>query len=594
MNREDRRKIEYKKIWKMVKPSVKSAWRVIPFIILFGALEALLTIAEPYIFGSVVDSIIASVDAEATVSQALQSLSPWLIGWSVVLVFGTIFAALHMYMTWRSGNLQLMNLLSRWLDKIYALDLRRFETSRSGELLKRIDKAWDGFWRVHEFFLMKFLRSIFIFSSAIILGSMIDWRFTLIALAPVPLIIIIGLYNLRTAETVQDEINEKWESITGFIGDTIANIATVKSFVEEAKRVHKVTRKYRQAFVQQMRINTRWSSAYASYGGLYTAGRFLLFVFGTVFIVQGSVTVGVLIMFLGFLHQIYWSVQTIVNELPYLLEAFSRLSRVGKLFYEIPDVQDQPGAKALRKFKGEVVFDHVSFSYQDGKKVLQDVSFVVPDGQTFALVGESGAGKSTLAKTMLRFHDPQKGSIFIDGKDICDVTLSSLRKNVGLVMQENMLFHETVMQNIKLAKPGASKKEIIKAAKRAQAHDFIKKLPKGYDTVVGERGVKLSGGEKQRIAIARVFLEDPPILVLDEATSALDSKTEHKLQEALHEVMKNRTTIVIAHRLSTVMAADKILVIDKGKIVDSGTHQELIGRDSLYRDYWEIQACNYV
>lgn len=195
---------------------------------------------------------------------------------------------------------------------------------------------------------------------------------------------------------------------------------------------------------------------------------------------------------------------------------------------------------------------------------------------------------------MLRFEDPKSGSVLIDDRNLQELTLNSLRKNVGFVMQENLLFHDTIFNNIKLAKPGASEKKIIEAAKRAQAHNFISKLPDGYKSMVGERGVKLSGGEKQRIALARVFLEDPPILVLDEATSALDSKTEHQLQQALEEVMKNRTTIVIAHRLSTVMAADNILVMDKGKIVDQGTHEELIKRGGLYKNYWEIQAGGYV
>ncbi len=594
MNQEERRNIEYKKIWQMVKPSVRKAWFVLPSIFIFAILEAGFSVSEPYIFGAIVDVVVRASTNGFSVSQTFTEISPYFIAWGGILVFGTLFGASHVYATWASGNLQMKDLLHRWLQKIFALDIKRFEVFRSGELLKRIDKAQDGHWRVHESIVMKYLRAVLLFCSAATIGFIADWRLTLISLFPVMIIIGIGIYNLKKSEPIQDKINAKWEGISGYIGDTLANITDVKSYVKERERIRSVDRQFQEAYNEQRRINKRWAIAYAGYGGMFTFGRLLIFIAGTLFIIQGTVTLGVLIMFLGFINVMFGSVLTVVDGLPYLLEAFSRLNRISQLFYEVPDIEDRKAAKALQRVKGEVVFDGVHFSYKDGKQVLKDISFTIPDGKTFALIGESGAGKSTLAKMMLRFHDPQKGSILIDGQDIRDLTLGSLRKNVGLVMQENVLFHETILQNIKLAKPSASQKEIENAAKRAQAHNFIKNLPNGYQTVVGERGVKLSGGEKQRIAIARVFLEDPPILVLDEATSALDSKTERDLQAALREVMKNRTTIVIAHRLSTVMAADTILVMDKGRIVDQGTHQDLIKRDSLYRDYWEIQACNYV
>ena len=578
----------------MLKPSVYRARWYIPVIVFFVLAESILSIFEPYIFGSVVDSIISLTDQHASITTALNSLSTLLFSWLIIFVFITIFGALQLYYSWKSSNLQIMNFLQRVTEKIFQLDIRRFETSQAGTILKKINKAWDGYWRLHDFFMLKLMRSVFLFISATIIGFIVDWRLALVSFLPIPFIIGIGLFNLRRSETVQDKIDSKWESINGYIGDSIANIAAIKTFVKEKVRVLNITRIYRSAFKDQMRVNRSWSLAYAGYDGIYTAGRLLIFLVGAILIIDGSMTVGTLVMFLGFLNFMFHSVHLIVDQLPYLSEAFSRMNRLADLWYEVPEIQDRDGAKKADKIKGDVEFKNVEFSYNDGKRVLRDVSFTIEVGKTFALIGESGAGKSTLAKMMLRFHDPQSGQILIDHKDIRDIKLASLRKNVGFVMQENMLFHETILNNIKLAKPGATQKEIETAAKRAQAHDFIMKLPKGYNTVVGERGVKLSGGEKQRIAIARVFLEDPPILVLDEATSALDSKTEHDLQEALREVMKNRTTLVIAHRLSTVMSADQILVMDKGKIVDAGTHSELIVRDSLYRDYWQIQACNYV
>jgi len=288
-------------------------------------------------------------------------------------------------------------------------------------------------------------------------------------------------------------------------------------------------------------------------------------------------------------------VQNVVNQLSNISLQLVRMNRAAQLYFEEPAVKDLDRTRRLKQVRGAVVFDDVSFAYSNGEAVLRDVTFEVPAGKTVALVGESGAGKSTLAQMMTRFHDPIEGAVKIDGVDIREMKLEFLRKHVGFVMQDNMLFHDSILDNIRFAKPGASKDAVIRAARKAQAHDFIKTLKGGYDTIVGERGVKLSGGQKQRIALARVFLADPPVLVLDEATSALDSKTEHALQAALEGVMKDRTTIVIAHRLSTVMGADEILVMDKGRVVDRGTHAQLIRRkDGLYKEYWKIQAGGYM
>jgi ATP-binding cassette subfamily B protein len=254
-----------------------------------------------------------------------------------------------------------------------------------------------------------------------------------------------------------------------------------------------------------------------------------------------------------------------------------------------PEIKNTDNAKPLEHKQGEICFDHVSFSYQEDRKILHDINFTVKPGQKLAIVGHSGSGKSTIARLLFRFYEVHEGRILYDNQDISQVTQESLRQAIGIVPQDTVLFNETIYYNIEYAKAGATKDEIIHAAKLANIHDFIESLPDGYDTAVGERGLKLSGGEKQRLAIARVILKGSPILIFDEATSSLDSKSEKMILEALSSVAQTHTTLVIAHRLSTVVDADQILVMDKGKIIEQGTHQDLLAKKGLYADMWTLQ-----
>lgn len=591
---EEHPRLSIKRISAMLWPSVRPQKRWGYFFVVSALAASGLTIAEPLIYGHIVDLLIRSLQARLSFSSAWQGILPLLFFWIGVVIGHTVLNMGSSLARWYVNNEVASHFTEELHRRILGLDLRRFHELHSGEILRRFDNAWDGCWQICERLLRDYLAALLLVLTAVGVGLWLDWRLTIVALLPIPVILGIGWFNLRYTSPAQQRVHKVYEKVSGLAGDAYANIATMKAFVGEGRSVKTIAGRLRFACREQFRINRYWAMAEAVDGGVYTTGRLAIFFFGAWFVLHGTMTVGTLITFLGILSFLFGAVQQIAMSLMETSRSLVRLQRATDFWFEVPAIKDAPNATVVRRMDGDVVFDHVFYGYGDGSTVLRDISFRVPPGQTFALIGESGAGKSTLAQLMLRFHDAARGSVKIDGRDIRTYALASLRKQIGFVMQENVLFHDSILNNIRFAKPNASRKEIVAAAKTAQADAFISALRNGYDTVVGERGIKLSGGEKQRIALARVFLADPPILVLDEATSALDSKTEHALQEALAKVMENRTTLVIAHRLSTVMRANQILVMDHGRLVDRGTHDKLLAHDGPYRRYWQIQAGGYV
>lgn len=595
LDAEEKKSISYKAVWRMLSPIVHSLSGYLFLSAFFALLIACLVVAEPYIYGRVIDSVTLSVAEHQSVQNGFHVIVPFLFAWAFVVFAQTLFTAIFVWNGWYIGNELEKRNQEQVFRKMLSLDIARFHDERAGALLNRFVSGDEALWVTSNHLTRTFLQSVFTLILILCAGFWLDWRLTFAALAVVPINIAIGLWHLHLSLHRQNVLQEKWEETTGIVGDAFSNITTVQGSAGEGRSVKQFVELYKQVLKIQLKINVSWAMVDAGTNGVYVLGRLMIFLVGTWLVLSGLTTFGTLIMFLGFGGFLYGTLQAIFSSLPDFARQLNRLGRLAKTFEEIPQVTDRSDARPAPHFKGVIDIDAVSFSYADTKKtVLQNVTLHIPAGATCAIVGESGAGKSTLAKLLVRFADPTKGAIRFDGVDLRNMTLASLRPQVGFVMQENMLFHDSIFFNLRYAKPGATRAEVIEAAKRAQAHAFISKLEKGYDTVVGERGVKLSGGQKQRIALARVLLANPPILVLDEATSALDSKTEHDLQTALREVMKDRTTIVIAHRLSTVMDADMILVMDKGKIVDQGTHAQLIGRENLYKRFWEIQAGGYV
>jgi len=597
MAKEEKKKdnINYRGVWEMIAPSYFSRKFFILALVPVALLSAVFGIGEPFIYGNIIDRLVTSVENNFDVSQTVDSVFPLLIIWAALVVLATIVSAIYSFFSWKLANLVLAHFIRRLFDRLLGMDMKVFEEEHSGDLLEKFNRAWDAVWWITEFGIHQVMGMTFVFFGAVGFGFYIDWRLGLVALIPIPFVFIVSFFNLRLSEKHQNVNRKFWERIGAHVGDSFANVTTVKNAAAEERSVTKLMRYYFQAYKNQMRIDKGWAVVDATQGGVYVGGRLLLFVSGVYLVASGATTIGVVVMFLGLAGRYYGSVQQILAQAPHGLESMSSLNRLLRLWNSIPVIQEAEKPISMKKVSGDIVFDDVSFTYKQGQKhVLRDISYHIKPGQTIALVGSSGAGKSTLAKMLPRFYDPTEGAILLDGVDMRQISLKDLRRNIGFVMQENLLFHDTIFKNIAFVRPGASKRAVVQAAKRAQVHDFIMSTPQGYGTQVGERGVKLSGGQKQRIALARILLADPPVLVLDEATSALDSKTEHDLQAALLEVFKDRTTIVIAHRLSTVIHADVILVMEKGRIVDMGKHNQLIKKPGLYKEYWQIQAGGYV
>ena len=385
------------------------------------------------------------------------------------------------------------------------------------------------------------------------------------------------------------EMNERDNEFSGAAVDGLINYEVVKAFANEGYESRRLDRSL--AAYERAAVQSEQTLAYLNAGqaAIIAVGVTAIMIVAASHVVAGTLSVGDIVLVNAFILQLYQPLNFLGVFYRELRQSLTDLENIHGLFALQPEIEDRPDARPLAVRGGTVRFDDVVFDYDPRRAILKGVSFEIPAGHKVAVVGPSGSGKSTLVRLLFRFYEVGGGAITIDGQDIRDVTQLSLRRAIGVVPQDTVLFNDTVAANIAYGRPGASQEEVEAAARVAQIHDFIQSLPEGYATKVGERGLKLSGGEKQRVAIARVMLKNPPVLVLDEATSALDSRTEQALQEALERIAAGRTTLVIAHRLSTVIDAEEIVVLEHGRVVERGTHLELLARRGLYAEMWRRQ-----
>jgi len=497
--------------------------------------------------------------------------------------------AADLYLRHALGEKFILDLRVRIYAYLQRLSLSFFERTSTGELMSRVTNdvnVLEGF--VTHGSALTVVDLLRLFGGAIIL-ILLDARLALLVLLPVPILAVSLRYFNTRIRPVYRNIRARLGDINAQLQDNLSGMHVIQAFAQEDQALARFTSEsegYYRARVQGIRY---WSTFFPSMRFVAAMGTVIVLGVGSVMVVNGSLSLGTMVAFLSYTISFYEPINRLTEIDNIFQEAIAAGERIFDLLDATAEIEDAPQAVELPTIQGDVVFDGVHFRYGTGDEVLHQVSFHMAPGEVVALVGPSGAGKTSIANLLCRFYDPIHGSITVDGYELREVKLDSLRHQVAVVLQDTFLFNSTVRENLLFGKPNATDEELFAATQAAFAHDFVMALPDGYDTEIGERGVKLSGGQKQRLALARAILANPRILILDEATSSVDAEAEFLIQQALDAVLQGRTALVIAHRLSTIRNADKIIALEVGRIVEVGDHRELMERGGLYSQLYQRQ-----
>jgi ATP-binding cassette subfamily B protein len=536
--------------------------------------------AEPLLYGKVIDRLVSAQTAGAAPLWA--DVAPWLAAWAGFALFSivaSIGVALHAD---RLAHRQRVGVMAAYFEHALNLPMSFHAGAHSGRLLKVMIEGSNGMFGVWLSFFREHCASLVSLFVLLPLTLLKNWRLGAIL---VGLVVIFGLaINLviRRTETMQAAADEASADLAERFSDVLGNLPVVQSFARIEEEARAVRSLIDRLLAAQFPVLTWWALASVATRASSTLALLAIFVTGVWLDIHGLTTIGEIATFMGLATMLIGRLEQIVGFVNFLFSQAPKLAQFFDVLDTASSVVDRPGAAKVARLAGHVRFEAVSFTYDGGREAVVDISFDAEPGQTIALVGATGSGKSTALALLHRVYDPARGRIVIDGRDIRDMTLASLRDNIGVVFQEPFIFARSIEENLRIGKPDASGADIARALELAQASAFVRDQPRGLATTVGERGRNLSGGERQRLAIARALLKDPPIMILDEATSALDAATERQLQEALSAATRGRTTLVIAHRLATIRRADRILVFDKGEIVEEGTFESLVAQGGVF------------
>lgn len=569
-------------------------WKQILGTIFIGIIKFSIPLLLPLMIKYVIDDLLPSpLPREEKLTQLF-----WLMAVAFV-VFTVVRAPVEYwrqyFAQWVSSRI-LFDIRNQLFTHLQRLSMRYYNNHKTGEVVSRVINDVESTKSFIETGLMNIWLDLITIGLTLSVMLYMDVKLTLVAILVFPLYAMSVKYFYKRLRQLTRERSAALAHLQGHLHERVNGMSLVRSFALE-EHESRVFAKENNRFLQKALEHTRWNAnTFAAVNTVTDIAPLMVIAYAGYQVIGGTLTIGTLVAFYAYLERLYTPLRRLVNSSTTLTQAVASMDRMFEFIDESYDIVDKPGAGRLPvdpqtgRIRGEIRFENVSFRYRkDGPLVLDRVNLTINPGETVAIVGMSGGGKTSLISLLPRFWDVTEGRITIDGVDIRDVQQQNLRSHIGMVLQDNILFSESARVNILMGNPDADEAAVIEAAKAANAHEFIMELPDGYDTELGERGVKLSGGQKQRIAIARVFLRDPAILILDEATSALDLESEHMIQESLARLTKGRTTIIVAHRLSTITHADKIVVMKEGRIVEQGRHEELLALKGVYHNLWSVQ-----